>query len=280
MNVIDRVGAFRGTPMEWAVSETKEKKFPQFVVRLAAKEFYDETGELTGGEPGWVDWTPYDMSITAYLVLFNDKGPLLNFEQLQKALGWDGSSFSALAEGNWAESNVLFRVEENTYNGETKNQVNWIDAPDAPVTRSLTSLDPAKLKDLDGKFAGMLNGKAKPAPASAPKPAVAAPKPAAASKPAATPAAKPAPAPAAPKATAKPPAVAKPAASAECSKEDAWTVLMTKKESTVTDDAVAEAWLEACTAVGGEKSEDDFTNTDWAGVRDHAANKLNIIPFG
>ena len=174
MGPIDRVGTFRGVPAEWTVSQTK-KEYPQFVVRIVATEKWIESAEemeafgLT--EAGWIPWSEYEQDITAYLVLFNNSGPIFNYEQVQVALGWDGASFSGLTEMDHLKTTVLFRVEENTWNDKTSLQVAWIDKQDAPIERTLRALDPEKLKDMDSRFAGLMTAK-KAAPASKPgKPA-------------------------------------------------------------------------------------------------------------
>ncbi|KKL20796.1 hypothetical protein LCGC14_2451860, partial [marine sediment metagenome] len=158
MGPIDREGTFRGTPVEWAVSETKNK-YPQFVVRLMATEKWVETAEemeaLGVTEPSWVPWAEYEQSMVGYLVLFNNDGPIFNYEQVQAALGWDGASFSGLSEANHLDTTVLFRVEENTYQDVTRLQIAWIDEKDASIERTLRALDPEKLKALDSRYVGM-----------------------------------------------------------------------------------------------------------------------------
>lgn len=301
---IDREGAFRGKVLEKAVGQSKGG-FPQLMLRLSALEMWEENAEVEGGGQ-WVDWSEYGQSMLGYFVLYNDSGPLLNAEQVQKALGWAGDSFAALDSLDVSEKTVMFRVADHEYNGKNKLQIEWIDAEDAPVTRTLTSLDAAKLTDLDKKFG--LTGK-KPTPVkSAPKPTVAGKAPAAPAKPAAAAGSTPAPsAPATTKpavaskpALTKPPTTSKPPAKpakattvteetssessessalpAECTKDAAWEYIFKKKNEGTPDDDVANAFMAACDTVGKD-DEADFTTTDWAAVRDHAANALSIVPF-
>lgn len=287
MGPIDREGTFRGTPVEWAVSETKNK-YPQFVVRLMATEKWVETAEemeaLGVTEPSWVPWAEYEQSMVGYLVLFNNDGPIFNYEQVQAALGWDGASFSGLSEANHLDTTVLFRVEENTYQDVTRLQIAWIDEKDASIERTLRALDPEKLKALDSRYVGMLNTK-KAAPASKP------------GKPMAPKAKDPRTEPvnelkdppvrrskAPPSSTAKPPVgKAKPSTTQvapppkeeapfegdpgpkveACTMDDAWTAI---QKAAGDDDKAASVWVEAANAAGIEDQE-SATNEDWADVR-------------
>ena len=282
MGPIDRIGTFRGTPTEWAVGKTKNE-YPQFVVRLTATEKWIESAEEMSAfkmtEPGWLSWAEYEQSITAYLVLFNNDGPIFNYEQVQIAMGWDGASFSGLAEMDHAGKTVLFRIEENDYNGKVSLQVAWIDEKDAPIERTLRALDPDKLRDMDSKYAGMMNIKtataaskpSTPAAPTAPKatgptpppnerthrPTVSVIPPTASGQPTGseTPP------------TTGPPADEAPAANlppAEtCTMDEAWIAI---QHAAKDDDKAARVWVEAAESVGIEDQE-TATGGDWADVR-------------
>lgn len=273
---IDRAGTWRGKVIEHGVSESRNG-FPQLQLAAVALEYYDETGEHTGGEPGWVDWSAYGAVATGHMVLFNADGPLLNNEQAQKAFGWDGSSFAGLAQMDLSEKMFLFRTEENEYNGKTSIRIGWIDDYEANPTRSIKCADPAKLKELDSKFG--LKAKAVPAKAPAkPTPTASVPKSAPAPSPAkpqtAAPKVTSAPAPkAAPKPAPAPAPAPQPAAEGGISKEEAWNYLYENRGNS-SDDEIATAWLAACEQVGD--SEDAFTPADWLNIRDTAAGVLGI----
>ena len=280
---LDRPGTFRGLPLDWGVSETRNK-YPQFVSKLKAMEFYDETGELNGGEPGWVAWD-YDQEITAFLCLYTQKDgqwvELMSVDQLKKALAWDGLSFESLANGKYGETMILFRVESENYEGKDRLKVQWIDKADANPIRQLPKYDATKLKGLSEKFAGVLK-RAAPSPAKAPASAPGAgPK----AGPAAPPKGKPGPKPkgtpaAAPSTATKPPAGAPAPAprapsgppsstvapSAPMTKDQAWEACSTMKAQTVTDEKLAEVWIAEATKIG--KAEDQFTPADWAALKD------------
>ena len=282
-NQLDRPGTFRGLPLDWGVSETKNK-FPQFVSKLKAMEFYDETGELNGGEPGWVAWD-YDMEITAFLCLYTQKDgqwvELMSVDQLKKALAWDGLSFESLANGKYDKTMILFRVEDEEFEGKHRLKVQWIDKADANPIRQLPKYDATKLKGLSEKFAGVLKGAA-PSPAKAPASAPGAgpkagpavppkgkpgPKPkgtpAAAPSTATKPPASPAPAPSAPSGN-LPPKTLPPSTTPE-TKDSAWAAVDSMRAKTVTDEKLAEVWIAEATKIG--KAEDQFTPDDWTTLK-------------
>ena len=292
MGPIDRVGTFRGAPAEWAIGKTKNE-FPQFIVRLVATEkWIESTEELVAfklTEPGWIPWSEYEQDITAYLVLFNDKGPIFNYDQVQVALGWDGASFSGLTEMDHLKTTVLFSVEENTWNDKTRLQVAWLDEKDAPIERTLRALDPEKLKDMDNRYAGMMNAK-KTAPASKP---ASAPTSKPVSKPKATKTKPPSnervDTPKTPVIPAEgsgesdgsktpPPTVATADATPEvetpavetCTMDEAWTAI---QGAAGDDDKAAKAWVEAAESAEIEDQE-TATEEDWARVR---AKGLSVI---
>jgi len=287
MPTIDQAGVYRGPIDEITVNTTK-KGYPQAVARFKANERYVETEELMKHfnleQPGWVDWSSYGEDIIGYLVLFNDAdrfdddSKLMNYEQLQLALGWDGLSFESLTDDTYVGKQVLFRVDEDEYQGNVKLRVNWVDEYDAPPQRELKKLDADKLKDLSSKL--KIKGASKPAVA---KPGA---KPAA---PAAKPAAKPA---ATPTQTSPPPAPPSPPASepesetteaeapssglpAESDKLSVWNYLFEIRDDQ-SDQDVTDAFTAACHSVGGDKDEDAFTGTDWAEVRDTVISDLGL----
>ena len=291
---LDRPGTFRGLPLDWGVSETRNK-YPQFVSKIKAMEFYDETGELTENkEPGWVAWD-YDMEITAFLCLYTQKDgqwvELMSVDQCKKALGWDGLSFETLANGNYAETMILFRVESENYEGKDRLKVQWIDKADANPIRQLPKYDATKLKGLSEKFAGVLKGAA-PSPAKAPASAPGAgPK----AGPAVPPKGKPGPKPKAKcvacqgtgkasngqpcpicnAAPSGPPSVSTPPTTMPETKDLAWAACESLKAATVTDEKLAEVWIAEATKIG--KAEDQFTPSDWKTLKDAVLAQVAIF---
>jgi len=150
MSQINRTGTFRGYPIDSGMGKTKNE-FPQWIAQLQAVEYYDEDIQQ------WVDWSEYaEKEITGYFVLFGSDGnPTLTAKQIQKALDWSGESFQSLVV-DFSGTLIQFRVEESTYNNETRLKVTWIDSADAEPGRSLQKLDGTEVKKLDSKYAAAL----------------------------------------------------------------------------------------------------------------------------
>ena len=276
MQPLEHEGVFRGQVLSHAVGETKNG-YPQWVVRLAVTEKYDEE------EKQWEDWSEFGLAVDGYLVLFGEKGPCEIIKQgaLQKATGWDAESFATLDALDLSETVVLFRTELDTYEGTTRLKV-------TSPTRELRKLDATQLATLDAKF-GL---KQAPAPVKAPTKAPA--KPAAKkAKPATRPAAKKAkPATKAPaKVPAKPPA--RPGADGpeetdsktwgdpEVSGQEAWGTVTQYSPEAEDDDRNA-AWLRAVDEIAGADTDtDEVTPEQWASIRDAVLNNggLPVIPF-
>lgn len=303
-NRIDTPGSYRAIVLESAVGVTKTGKL-QWVGKLGATEKWVDDKEsmdffgLT--EPAWVPWQDNQENIVAFLCLFGanveqgeacisegpDRNDYLNYEQLQKALGWDGQAFDTLQDDSFLGKEVLFRCNDDEYEGKASIKVQWVDEKDAPIQRELKKLDDAKLKSLNGLLKGKPAAPAKPAS----KPAAA--KPAAGKPGKAAPAATPAAAAPAAKAKPKPPTTKAPAAKApepapeaeenaeasdlpkECGKDDAWNHLLGVKGDT-DDSTLAEAWMASCGEVTEGRDEDAFTPKDWAKVRDIVIKDLAL----
>lgn len=282
MNPIDRPGTYRGHPTEVAVNTTKNG-FPQLVIRLAADDLYDgETSE-------WTPWSEYGQDIIGYFALFGAKGKCLNFEQVQKALGWDGASFANLDQLEDLEARTCqFRVKWDKYNGTTALKVSWIDAADAtPGGAGLRKVDTTVLTALDAQYAGQLVRKkitpkkaptSKPVLPSAAKPTLTAEKPVAETTPETVEESKPADAPPPPRATrGKKTGGGLPTS---CSHEGAWGKVCELKMASVTDDQLSAAWLKAVDTVAGEDVDvEDVTQDQWATIRDQVLDVIPSMPF-
>lgn len=289
MGKLDSVGVYRGKVLESSLGITKKSGLPQWVARLSALEKYvEEKSEIEHFEmdgPGWVDWSDFGEDIMAFLVLFksseqfDEETSLLNYEQLQIATGWDGTEFDSLNDDSFVDKTIQFRVEENEYDGKVSLQVNWVDEAEANPARELKKLDTDKLKDLNSKL--KISKKSKPSKPSSAKPAA---------KPKAAPAKDEKKAP--PKAKAKEePKTEEPEETqeeieetvdegsndrpTECSQVEAWEYVVENKGDN-DDSAVEEAWIAACGEIGKDKDEDDFTDGDWAKVRNIVIKDLGL----
>lgn len=273
MSLINRCGTFRGLLIDWGISQT-QNGYPQFQISLVAKEYWDQDEKV------WVDWSQYEENeIIAYLVLVGGEGkPLLNCHQLQKALEWSGESFKELAEGDYGQTTIQFRVEESTYENVTRKKVVWIDHVDAEPGRTVQKLDVDEVKKLDAMYATALcdlSGGNKPKkPVEKPK------------------------IPETTKAIIQPPlpveeqlekpkksknksqtetVKSQPPAKKETTKQEAWEAVIEAKAKTVTDDQLSQIWLETIEELGGE---DNFEAGDWERLKNIVVEQVkDDIPF-
>jgi hypothetical protein len=272
-NLIDREGTFRGKPLDWGVSESKNG-FPQMVIELSALEhFNEETGE-------YESWSEYEQTIRAFLVMYSNstgewKEAGSNVTQIKKVFAWDGKDFQTLAEGKYEDTMLMFQVKSSTFEGKTKLQVSWIDTADANPVRTLQKFDTEKLKGMAAKMGGMIPGSTTtPAPAKAPatppkgKPRSPKATPKTAATPVATPAT-PAPTPSAapetPPPSPAPTAPAVPSAPPVETKESAWKAVCETRSADMSDAKLAEIWVDEATKIG--KAEEQYTSADWATLK-------------
>lgn len=288
MSLIDRAATFRGIVTDHGVSLTKNE-WPQWIAQLQAVEIYDDEEKV------WVDWTDVEeREITAYQVLLGSKGETLNAQQIKKAIGWDGVSYSGLAALDLSEAKVQFRVETNVYEGKETLQVNWIDEYDAEPGRSVRKLDADGLREIDAKYKRYLNPTKKVTPAKKPTtpPAVKAkgvkptqPKAPVTKKPkkgAVDPLGPPE-GPVTPKQAAEPSIPTPPSqAVGTCTKQEVWDEVVEKTKEKrangeISDSQLSEAWTGAVGKFGNDP--DKLTGEQWYQVRIDILDKLVEIPF-
>ncbi len=271
MTMIDRVGRFRGRPVLGVIKPTKNG-FPSFNVELEVTEYFDEDADQ------WMDWSEFEQEITAYLCLFNASKALLNYEQVMKAFEWDGIDMAALQTDDFGDRLVSFEVEENTYEGKIRLQVNWIDTYDAEGRGgSLQPMDTGDLQALQAQYAPFMKQAPVAAPAKAPakgkgkrgRPKGSKNKAAAPPKPAAPPAtAPPPPAPA--------PAPAEDGIASSLDRNGTWNAINDVMAGKTDGELINQAWLKGVAEVSGssQMTEDNFTGTEWEAVK---ATVLDIL---
>ena len=262
MPPIDRTGFFRGIIKDFGVTVTRQKELPQLTVTVMATELYDEATEE------WEDWSECQQVITGYFVLatVDENGipvKCLNYDQVMLAVGWDGETYSGLAAMDLKELPIQFRVIEDTYDGNVKLKMNWIDAVDAEI--GLRKLSGKALTDLDTKF-----------PIGTPKKTAAKPKSAK----------KTAPAPAAKKTPPKPPKASKKAEPEveeptlePCTEDEAYNFCLeanAKLEKPVPDKILDDYWVSHVTEIAADF--DNVTDEEYAKIRVAVMCDLNI-PF-
>ena len=276
MSLINKTGTFRGNVVDSGLAKTKNG-YPQYVVQLRGEEYYD-TDTVS-----WVDWSGVaENEITAFLVLFgSEQNATLNCRQLEKAIGWDGNSFSSLLNIDTSDIKVQFRVEESLYNEKISLKVVWIDHYDAEPGKTIQKLDTDEVKALDATYAvafrKIQTEQAPVKPVSAPVlPNV----------PAKLTDEVPTKTRGRPKKTQNqdnvqpdvnlstpPPTIKK------LTKQTAWEKIIARKPDWVDDDKLAEIWIETIANVAPGGDEDQLTPELWGQVADIACKIVDEIKF-
>lgn len=112
---------------------------------------------------------PCDFTFTAYMNLVTKAGKLneINARSFRESLGWDGKSFSSLANMDFTDVRCQVVVGDGTdQNGSTKREIKFINPIDYVPGAAVVS-DPAAIQSLDAKYGAMLratagNGPSKP----------------------------------------------------------------------------------------------------------------------
>ena len=161
MPPISNIGLYRGEIKDFSVGVTKTSGLPQFIATLSAAQMYDDVTEE------WQDWTKFQEMMTGYFVLttLDKKSGLpvkcLNYDQVMEAVGWDGETYAGLAAMDLKGKVVQFRVQEDTYEGNTRLKISWIAGEDAEL--GLKKLSEKDMADLDARFKVVSTKKPTPA---------------------------------------------------------------------------------------------------------------------
>lgn len=250
--LLDREGRFVAKPLNLGIS-LKDKNQIQVAIQWAlVMEFTPE---------GWVGVEP-DLEITGWLYLMKKDGNVNEsaFKQLHAAFPMWPDNDPCWLEDNVAalgEAQIGTRFE--TYNGENKLKVNWLDARDSEGPTLVVRSDDQTRKDLKNLFGAKFRALPKPA---APAPASTPATPAATAAPAAPVATPPKPA-----KTAAPPASLP---TPTCTMDEAWASWSAQGASYGQSlEDTTRLWWEKI-AQEFEKTPDqvaDITNEQWARIR-------------
>lgn len=95
--------------------------------------------------------------ITGYFNLVTKAGKLneINIRAIKDSLGWDGSSFSSLQDGDYAGVQVQIVCDEEEYQGKSSMRVKYLNPKDYAGIGPKKA-DSVTLKSLDAKFGAML----------------------------------------------------------------------------------------------------------------------------
>jgi hypothetical protein len=301
----DYVGTYKCIVLDTGLSKTKTG-MPQFVVRLAFSEYWDQTAQE------WTDVSDNNWVMNTYMSLYGRKdskpdGELietLNHGQICKVFGWDGCGPDYLIGNDFTGKVIQARIKENDPEYRDKNpvQVAWIDTEDADPNSGLQKLDAKEAKELFADFQSLWQGKKAKPVASAPKaaapktvppkeeeakPLTAAEKKKAMlekskrlreqAKPEAAPPTTPPPG-KSKKAPPEPPAkVADTGIPADYGKKAAWTDIVASKSDEATDEQLTASWQAAIAETAPEQDEAQLDATGWWTVKEMVLNDIGAL---
>jgi hypothetical protein len=147
MPACDRAGHFLAEIIEYGLQQATDAQSKSVGVtfRVLLTQMWD-------GEK-WIDWRQYEMDAygTSWIVkkdgTVNDRA----VEDLCKHCGWDGA-LSSIAEFTWKATPCRVEVKEDTYKGETRYRVEWINSFDSIPGGGMGNVDSDKLKELETRF--------------------------------------------------------------------------------------------------------------------------------
>lgn len=287
---LESIGTYRGIIRGTSLAVNEKSGYPQAILQLEATEkFITDASELEHfglTEPAWQAWD-FNQGITAFLVLyksgeqFSPDTELFHVGNLAEALGWEKGDFEAFANGSFIDKPIQFRVDLNEYNGKTSFKVQSVAHIDANPDRTLRPVSDDTLKALKAKVRGYakksaaVSAPAKASPASAPAVTFTATQKsviAAASAPIKS---------GPPKGRGRPPKIqpVAPALNPLCTRDEAWEQAK-PHQGKITDDEFTDQFIINSEEVGGSKTEDEMTPSDWGQVRDKLIDSLgraNVI---
>lgn len=166
---LDREGRFRATIEDYHLNEATSGAVG---VSLVCKI----TAAFDGSNNTWEDWTGFEEQLVFGDVWLLKKDKQVNkksAESLAKCAGW-GGTFSEIVDRTWQPKPVQITVAADTYNGETRYKIQYINDYDS--TGQASNVDVSKAKQFDSLHGPTLraivgtNARAakKPAPSSKP----------------------------------------------------------------------------------------------------------------
>ncbi len=251
MGLINTIGYFKGTIVDGGLGQSSGG-LPQEVWALKATEIYDEENQ---------EYLPVDNEhdeITAYLILMSYKDKeTKTAQQVKKVTGWNGASYPELAEMDLTDVPLSFRVEENTYEGNTTLQVSWVAEPDASPTRTVNKISKEDAQALQARYASVLASTKAPTKAvSAKDKGVST-----ATKPVTKPVTK--------------PTTPKAATVGKCSGDDAYQACYSLKRDNVTEGVLNELWQTEVAKVNVDEAK--ITEEQWYEIKETLLKQVSKV---
>ncbi len=152
MTFIDREGIFKARPVSWCVKPSET------TAAVAVSIQFSIISQLVENE--WSDWSGYveHIAIGDFYVIKKDRSVnQTTVEQLATSLGWDGN-LRSVASTDQPDVICQITVKADTYNGQTRYRVTWINPEDYTPTPTGASVE--DVTRLQNQFGSLLRAAA------------------------------------------------------------------------------------------------------------------------
>jgi hypothetical protein len=142
MSLPNKDGTYKARPLEWGV---KTDGTPAFVVKYDLLEWFNGTGwEPPGG----------DYQITGYHYPVKKDGTIneTTYKALREALGWDGTGYQSLNDGDYSQVECQVRLGYEEYQGRQQLKVQFINPIDYDPSFGVDKGDPQAVRSLDSQY--------------------------------------------------------------------------------------------------------------------------------
>ncbi len=146
MQLVDRVGSFRGRIVKYGLHESDKTKSKGVILTVELDEFYDSDE--------WHEWEQYEMEVSGYLNIIKKDGALneIGVRSLVDHAGWDGILIS-LVEGTWSPKPIQVKVG---YNDRNEFSISYVNAHDSTPNSGGGNVTPDRAKALQQEYGAQL----------------------------------------------------------------------------------------------------------------------------
>ena len=149
-NPVDRAGTFRGNINEYGLKEF-ESGSVAVAIRVYLTEYWNDIDKI------WVEWHEFDHEAHGDIVIVK-KDKTLNqnaVNSLIRNTGWDGD-IESIQSNKWAPTPIQVVIKEDTYNGETRLKIAFVNEFARTPGGLGANMSPEKAKQLQMQFGASL----------------------------------------------------------------------------------------------------------------------------
>lgn len=149
-NPVDRAGTFRGNINEYGLKEA-ESGSVAVTIRVYLTEYWDDVNKT------WMEWHEYDQEANGDIWIVKKDKTLNQFaaDSLIKNAAWDGD-IESIQNSKWHPTPIQVVVKEDTYNGETRLKIAFVNEHGRTPGGLGANMSPEKAKQLQAQFGASL----------------------------------------------------------------------------------------------------------------------------